>query len=106
MIVSKDWGGRETFGNRKDGIMATYDVSSSEYDAEVLELMGLPRRGGYGNVIAMFDRLDSGEALLVVDNRDLTWILKLVKDVRGELLQPGSHAFEKPENYFLYLVKQ
>jgi len=86
--------------------MATYDLESREYDAEVVELMGMPHRDGYGNVIAMFDRLEVGEALLVVDNRELTWILKLLKDMRGGSLKPGSHAFEKPENYFLYLVKE
>jgi hypothetical protein len=79
---------------------------ATDYDAEILELMGLPRHDGYGNVIARFDRLAGGEALLVVDNRDVTWILKLIKQVRDESLDPSSHAFVKPENNFLYLLKQ
>lgn len=88
--------------------MATYGLTSPrDTEAEVIELMGLPRRGGYGTLIAMYDRLDSGEALLVVDNRNLTWILKLLRDVRADNLDRArSHAFEKPENYFLYLVKE
>lgn len=87
--------------------MATYDLTRSEHDAEVIKLMGLPRRGGYGNLVAVFDQLNSGEALLVVDNRELTWILRLLRDVReDDLDRARSHAFEKPESYFLYLARE
>lgn len=87
--------------------MAAYNVSFVEQDTETIELMGLPRRGGYGNMIGVFDRLKSGEALLVVDNRDLSWILKIVREVREDSLDKArSHAFDKPENNFLYLVKR
>jgi len=90
--------------------MATYGLTSArerDTEADVIELMGLPRRGGYGTLVAMFDRLESGEALLVVDNRNLTWILKLLRDVRaGTLDRARSHAFEKPENYFLFLARE
>lgn len=95
-------------GNREVFPMATYGVTApQDTEADVIELMGLPRRGGYGTLIAMFDRLESGEALLVVDNRNLTWILKLLREVRADVLDRArSHAFEKPENYFLYLAKE
>lgn len=95
------------YGNRKDLEMATHDVTSSNYEAEVIELLGLPRRVGYGNLVARFDSLNPGEALLAIDNRDLTWILSLVKELRThDINHARSHAFEKPENYFLYLVKE
>lgn len=86
--------------------MTDYSLRQADTETKTIELMGLPRQGGFGNLVAAFDQLASDGALLVVDNRDLTWVLRLFRDVRGDQLDPAqSHAFEKPENYFLYLVK-
>lgn len=86
--------------------MKDYGPQQTQEETRTIELMGLPRGGGFGNLIAAFDQLDPGGALLIVDNRDLSWILKLFRDVRDDELDlVQSHAFEKPENYFLYLVK-
>lgn len=86
--------------------MNDYSMRQADTETTTIELMGLPRRGGFGNLVAAFDQLASDGALLVVDNRDLTWVLRLFREVReDELDMVQSHAFEKPESYFLYLVK-
>lgn len=86
--------------------MGAYSVTETEEQAATLELRGFPRRGGFGNLIAAFDDLNPGDALLVVNDRNLTWTLKVIRKVReSDIDLARSHAFEKPENYFLYLVK-
>ncbi|MFB6346816.1 MAG: hypothetical protein ABEK50_13815 [bacterium] len=86
--------------------MSQYSAGTTDDPSTTLELIGLPRRDGFGNLIAAFDRLEPGDGLLVVDNRDLSWVLKFIRDLRHDQLDAArSHAFQKPENSFLYLVK-
>lgn len=87
--------------------MVSYGTNAEDQGTEIIELMGLPGNDGFGNLIAMFDRLESSEALLVVDNRKLHWVLKILRDLRAEDLDESmSHAFSKPANNFLYIKKQ
>lgn len=87
--------------------MVSYRANAEEQGTKIIELMGLPGNDGFGNLIAAFDRLESSEALLVVDNRNLNWALRLLRELRpDDLNQSMSHAFSKPANNFLYIKKQ